>query len=94
MKASAKEGDLADEATVVALIRHLQVLPVDFQLEVSQDTSDAIARCRGLPRSEGLEEARKLCEALVQRYAAERYGDNVRPRPGPGSPVCASSPRP
>ena len=24
----------------------------------------------------------------------ERYGDNVRPRPGPGSPVCASSPGP
>jgi len=69
-KASAKEGDLADEATVVALIRHLQVLPFDFQLEVSEDTSDAIARCRVLLRSEGLEEARKLWEALVQR--AER----------------------
>jgi superfamily I DNA/RNA helicase len=26
--------------------------------------------------------------SLGLRYAAERYGDNVRPRPGPGSPVC------
>ena len=31
---------------------------------------------------------------LDLRYAAERSGDNVRPLPGPGSPVCASSPGP
>lgn len=41
-KASAEEGGLADEATVVTLIRHLQVLPFAFQLDPSQDASDAI----------------------------------------------------
>lgn len=69
-KASSEEGALVNEATVVAMIRHLQVLPFDFQLEASQDTSDAIGRCRGLLCSEDLQEARKLWEELVQR--AER----------------------
>ena len=81
-KASADEGGLVDEATVVALIRHLQVLPFDFQLEASQDTSDTIARCRGLLRSEGLEEARKLWEALVQRAERARLAGGIITLPG------------
>jgi hypothetical protein len=81
-KASAEEGDVADETTVVALIRHLQVLPFDFQLEASRDTSDAIAQCRGLLRSEDLEEARKLWETLVQRAQRARLAGGTITLPG------------
>ena len=54
----------SDQETV-ELIRHLHVLPVDFQLDHSESESQAIAQCRQLLVSGTLEEARALWRSLI-----------------------------
>jgi hypothetical protein len=70
--ASVKETDASTGASVtdedtVALMRHLHVISLDFQLVPSETEQDAIARCREILSSGTLEDARKLWQALVQR---------------------------
>ena len=63
-----KPGDSAPEATdeeTVELIRHLHVLPVDFQLAHSEFENQAIAQCRQLLASGELNEAKALWMGLI-----------------------------
>lgn len=63
-KAAGTPPDASDEETI-ALIRHLHVLPVDFQLANSQFESQAIAQCRQLLATGELTEAEQLWKSLV-----------------------------
>lgn len=70
-----KPNDMESEATdeeTVELIRHLHVLPVDFQLAHSEIEGQAIARCRQLLASGELAEAEKLWKTLVNIAADVR----------------------
>lgn len=62
----------AEEA--VALIRHLEVLPFDFQHAASRDELAAVTRCRALLVDGDLEKARNLWRELVQIGAEVRMG--------------------
>jgi len=55
----------ATEAETIELIRHLHVLPVDFQLAHSESEGEAIARCRRLLASGELAEAKELWKRLI-----------------------------
>lgn len=63
-QASSTPADATDGETV-ELIRHLHVLPVDFQLDSSNLASQAIAQCRQLLASSDLTEAEKLWKSLI-----------------------------
>ena len=70
-----KPGDTAPEATkeeTVELIRHLHVLPVDFQFAHSDTENHAIARCRQLLVSGELDKAEELWKRLVSIAADVR----------------------
>lgn len=60
-----------DEETV-QLIRHLHVLPVDFQLDHSELASQAIAQCRQILASRDLTEAQALWRYLINVAAEVR----------------------
>jgi hypothetical protein len=63
-KASGRGLEWTDEETL-ELIRHLHVLPVDFQLAHSEVESQAIAQCRQLLTSGDLNEAKALWTGLT-----------------------------
>jgi hypothetical protein len=69
------DASVRDE-DAVALIRHLQVIPLDFQLVPSETEQDGITRCREILRSGTLEDAGKLWQVLV------RTAENARLRGG------------
>jgi hypothetical protein len=63
-----KPTDTAPEATeqeTIELIRHLHVLPLDFQLAYSEFENQAIGQCRQLLASADLDKAKELWRALV-----------------------------
>ncbi len=62
-----------DEKTV-ELIRHLNVVPLDFQLDNSTSLKDGIKRCRGLLVSVSQEEAEHLWRDLVAEATTARLG--------------------
>ena len=68
-------SETTDEETV-ELIRHLHVLPVDFQLAHSEFENQAIAQCRQLLASGALNEAKALWKGLIN------VANDVRIRPG------------
>lgn len=55
-----RAGSSVSDEDVVALISHLHVFPLDFQLAHSETKTHAIMRCRGILLRGRLEEARKL----------------------------------
>jgi hypothetical protein len=63
----------SDEAAV-ALVPHLQTIPLDFQLTGSTALSDGVARCRTLLVSNDQIEAQALWRRLVELVHAARVG--------------------
>lgn len=74
--AKAEVGSVADEE-VVALVRRLQVFPLDFQLAHSDTEKNSITLCRGILRSRGLKEARELWKAIVKYAEDTRLGSGT-----------------
>lgn len=71
----APEGNIvATDEETVELIRHLEVLPLDFQLEPSSCREDAIGKCRMLLRSGDREEAERVWDDLVEMARNTRVG--------------------
>ena len=70
-KSAGTPADATDEETV-ELIRHLYVLPVDFQLDHSEFASQAIAQCRQLLASGTLADAEAVWKSLVNIAADVR----------------------
>ena len=62
-----------DEETV-ELIRHLNVVPLDFQLDNSTSLKEGIKRCRGLLVSGSQKEAEELWSDLVAEATTARLG--------------------
>jgi hypothetical protein len=62
---------------VVELIQHLLIVPLDFDLNVSEDQERAVAQCRRLLVSGALDEARDLWNALVDQARQARLGDGT-----------------
>ena len=62
-----------DEETV-ELIRHLNVVPLDFQLDNSTSLEEGIKRCRGLLVSGNQKEAGRLWTDLVAEATTARVG--------------------
>lgn len=69
-------GMSVSDEDAVSLIRHLHVIPLDFQLAHSETEQDAITHCREIIRSGTVQEGQKLWEALV------RIGEGTRLRGG------------
>ncbi|PKN35391.1 MAG: hypothetical protein CVU61_03725 [Deltaproteobacteria bacterium HGW-Deltaproteobacteria-19] len=71
---------LSVEATneeVLEFIRHLHVIPRDFDLDPSEDREAAIMQCRRVLASESPIEARRLWQTLVDRARKSRLGDGT-----------------
>ena len=66
-----RRGAISD-AEVVELIRHLLVVPLDFDLDPSKDRSVAIGQCREVLASGALDDAQALWNALVGEARAAR----------------------
>jgi hypothetical protein len=67
-----KAGTTASEEETVALIRALQVIPLEFQLVPSSTEQEAIAACRNIVASGKPEDAESLWKALVGRAEGAR----------------------
>lgn len=63
-------GPEATDLETVELIKHLAIVPLDFQLEPSRDLEDAIEWCRGLVASGSRTDAEALWKEIV-RLASE-----------------------
>jgi hypothetical protein len=74
-----KGAIVATDEEAIALIKHLEVLPVDFQLASSNDVALAISRCRELLVSGEPEEAHALWRELVNIAAGVRLGSGTLP---------------
>lgn len=70
----AKFNSVADER--IAVLRHIRVLGWDFETDPSENLSAAINLCRGILRSDDLQEARKLWDTLcgIAEYYRPRRG--------------------
>jgi hypothetical protein len=68
IKAPSGASVATDEETV-ELIRHLAVIPLDFQMEPSSCREEAIGKCRRLLQSGNRREAERVWTALVQMAA-------------------------
>ncbi|SRR5229473_1265902 len=62
---------------VLELIRHLLVVPTDFDLDTSNDSGTAVSQCRRLLVSGTPEEGRALWGALIDRARKARLGDGT-----------------
>ena len=65
-------GVEATDAETVELIKHLAIVPLDFQLEPSRDLEDGIEWCRDLVASGSRADAEKLWNELVRLASATR----------------------
>lgn len=70
---------MATDAETVELIRHLAVIPLDFQLDQSTSLEDAIGRCRMLLQSGDRTEAQRVWTDLVQMTTDTRVGSGTLP---------------
>ena len=73
----AELGAAIRDEDVVELIQHLLIVPVDFDLNVSEDQERAVAQCRRLLVSGALDEARDLWNALIDQARQARLGDGT-----------------
>jgi len=62
---------------VIEFVRHLLVIPTDFDLDPSEDRSSAISQCRHVLTSAAPDEARDLWQTLVERAGRARIGDGT-----------------
>jgi hypothetical protein len=65
------------DENVLELVRHLLVVPKDFDLDPSEDRESAISQCRRVLASAALDEARELWQTLVERAGKARLGDGT-----------------
>jgi hypothetical protein len=70
-------GATASDEEVIALIQHLQIKPLDFDLVASEDESRAITQCRGLLREGTVSAAIDLWKALVEWARDARLGNGT-----------------
>jgi hypothetical protein len=62
---------------LIAFIRHLEVLPTDFDLANSNDSRQSVARCRNLLKDGTLAKGRELWQALIDTVRNTRLGDGT-----------------
>ena len=62
---------------VLEFVRYLLVVPMDFDLDPSEDRESAISQCRRVLTSAAPDEARALWQALVERAGKARLGDGT-----------------
>lgn len=62
---------------VLAFIRHLLVIPTDFDLDPSQERETAISQCRRVLATAAPEDARELWESLVDSAKEARLGNGT-----------------
>jgi hypothetical protein len=62
---------------VLEFVRHLLVVPMDFDLDPSEDRESAISQCRRVLTSAAPDEARALWQTLVERAGKARLGDGT-----------------
>lgn len=62
---------------VLEFIRHLFVVPTDFDLDPSEDRESAITQCRRILTSAAPEDARALWHVLVERAGKARLGNGT-----------------
>jgi ABC-type oligopeptide transport system ATPase subunit len=65
---------LATDEETVELVRHLQVISLDFQLSPSSCSEEAVGICRSLLRTSDRRDAEKLWDDLVRVAASKRVG--------------------
>lgn len=65
-------GTAATDLETVELIKHLTIVPLDFQLEPSQDREDGIEWCRGLVASGSRADADELWKEVVRLASVTR----------------------
>ncbi len=68
---------MATDAETVELIRHLVIMPLDFQLDQSTSLEEAIRRCRMLLQSGDRTEAERVWTDLVQMATDTRVGSGT-----------------
>ncbi|WP_157385636.1 hypothetical protein [Mesorhizobium sp. STM 4661] len=68
---------MATDSETVELIRHLAVIPLDFQLDQSSSVEEAIARCRTLLQTGDLNEAQSVWTDLLQMATTTRVGSGT-----------------
>ncbi|MDK4715889.1 hypothetical protein [Rhizobium sp. CNPSo 4039] len=68
---------MATDAETIELIRHLAVIPLDFQLDQSTCLEEAIGRCRMLLQSGDRTEAQRVWTDLVQMATDTRVGSGT-----------------
>jgi hypothetical protein len=66
-----------DDADVLALIRRVEVLPLDFKLAQSKDERSAVAVARSLLTDATREDAKKLWSEMVSRAQGTRLGSGT-----------------
>ena len=62
---------------VLEFVRHLLVVPMDFDLDPSEHHESAISQCRRVLTSAAPDEARALWQTLVERAGKARLGDGT-----------------
>jgi hypothetical protein len=62
---------------VLEFVRHLLVVPMDFDLDPSADRESAISQCRSVLTSAAPDEARELWKTLVKQAGKARLGDGT-----------------
>ncbi|MES0065669.1 ATP-binding protein [Mesorhizobium sp. M0074] len=70
-------SSIATDSETVDLIRHLAVIPLDFQLDQSSSVEEAIARCRTLLQTGHRNEAQSVWTDLVQMATDTRVGSGT-----------------
>lgn len=72
-----KNDPSATDEVVLDFVRHLHVLPKDFQLDISEDTSATKLACRKLLATASSEQGDELWKHLKQRVTACRLGQGT-----------------
>ena len=72
-----KSSATVRDEDVLEFVRHLLVVPTDFDLDPSADCESAISQCRRVLTSAAPDEARALWQTLVERAGKVRLGDGT-----------------
>lgn len=76
-KVAQESSATVSDEDVLEFIRHLLVVPKDFDLDPSEDRESAIAQCRQVLTNSAPEDARDLWNALVNRSRNARLGNGT-----------------
>lgn len=74
IKQVVRQSAAASDEDILEFIRHLHVIPTDFDVEPSEHREAAIAQCRRILSSSSPQDARSLWNALVDTVRKARLG--------------------